>query len=573
MPLTLRLSLTYLLLTLAGMLLLGALSISLFSNYLAAQRARELAALAQLYADLLGELVSDSDEFAALADQVPQRALLPDDVIVRLFSTGGALLAATDNLGPFPSRPARALIRSPLPLPISQAAQRQYVAVAVGPDPLLGVVELSRSTAAERELLADLQGFGLRAALLASLVMALISWVVARSIAQPIGALSTHATMLAQNEGQAQGLHQLGRRSDEVGLLARSLDQLAQELRGQMLNTEAERKQLDAVLGAISEGVVAIDAQGRLIYANVAADRLLRQGAERGERRQETGERREETGAGWLDEAFVGLLADRQSGERELQWGTQILLVAVRPVELQAGDAQLPAAVVVLRDVTQLRALEMARTRLLRSVSHELRTPLTAILGTVENLRDDSSSAQQPALDLIESEAERLSRLVDELLKAPDASLLHIERRQLDLSALVDDLCRLQQGRARRAGIALHCQAEPGLPAIEGDRDRIKQVVLNLLDNALRYTPPGGTVSVEVGRAVQSDALRITVSDDGQGVEPQLAARIFERGIAGPSGGSGIGLAIVREIVGAHGGRVWLDANTEGARFMVEFPM
>jgi two-component system phosphate regulon sensor histidine kinase PhoR len=274
-----------------------------------------------------------------------------------------------------------------------------------------------------------------------------------------------------------------------------------------------------------------------------------------------------------LDEAFVGLLADRQSGERELQWGTQILLVAVRPVELQAGNAQLPAAVVVLRDVTQLRALEMARTRLLRSVSHELRTPLTAILGTVENLRDDSSSAQQPALDLIESEAERLSRLVDELLKAPDASLLHIERRQLDLSALVDDLCRLQQGRARRAGIALHCQAEPGLPAIEGDRDRIKQVVLNLLDNALRYTPPGGTVSVEVGRAVQSDALRITVSDDGQGVEPQLAARIFERGIAGPSGGSGIGLAIVREIVGAHGGRVWLDANTEGARFMVEFPM
>ncbi|NJM08495.1 HAMP domain-containing histidine kinase [Candidatus Gracilibacteria bacterium] len=166
-----------------------------------------------------------------------------------------------------------------------------------------------------------------------------------------------------------------------------------------------------------------------------------------------------------------------------------------------------------------------------------------------------------------------MRRLVDELLKAPDAAVLDGERRRIDLAVLVEELCRLQQGRARRAGVMLAFSAMPELPTIDGDRDRIKQVVLNLLDNALRYTPPGGTVAVEVARAPQAAALRIAVADDGPGVDPQIAAHLWERGVAGPAGGSGLGLAIVREIVGAHGGRVWLEPSQRGAHFVIEFPL
>jgi signal transduction histidine kinase/HAMP domain-containing protein len=563
MPLTLRLSLTYLLVTLAGMLLLGALSLALFRNYLDAQRDRELAALTQLYADLLRELADDADAFAALAASAPQRALLPPDVAVRVFSAGGALLSASEDLGPFPSRPARALIRSPLPLPVSQAELRRYAAVPVGVTSLFGVVELSRSTAEERAMLAELQRFGLQAALLAAALMALMSWLVARSIARPIVALSAHADALAHNAGQARPQQRLGEREDEIGLLARSLDQLAQELRGQIISSEGERRQLDAVLGAISEGVLALDEQGHPIYANIAARRILASGGGGLEPKDV-----------WLGDRWLStVLAAREVKEYEVQSGAQTMLVTTFPIDVRSAIGQLPSAVVVLRDITQLRALEMARTRLVRSVSHELRTPLTAILGTVENLRDDAARAQLPALDLIEGEAARLSRLVDELLKTPDAAMLTIERRRLDLVALVVELCRLQQGRAHRAGITLDVRAEADLPTIEGDRDRIKQAVLNVLDNALRYTPPGGTVAVTVGRAPQGQALRIKVVDNGPGVDPSLAATIWQRGVAGPAGGSGLGLAIVREIVGAHSGRAWLEPGPGGAHFVVELPL
>ncbi|NJM08496.1 cell wall metabolism sensor histidine kinase WalK, partial [Candidatus Gracilibacteria bacterium] len=327
-------------------------------------------------------------EFAALADQVPQRALLPGDVAVRLFSAGGALLGASDDLGPFPSRAARVFIRSPLPLPVSQVEVRRYTAAPIGTSPLLGVVELSRSTVAERDLLAELQRFGLQAALLAAAVMALISWLVARSIARPIGALSAHAATLARNEGQADIAQPFGGRGDEIGLLARSLEQLAHELRGQIASSEQERRQLAAVLGAISEGVLAVDAHGRLIYANAAAERMLGSAF----RIQDVEDVVRDT------THLARLLMLEERGEREVQHDGKTLLVTNFPIAGDGTAAQLPTAVVVVRDVTQLRALEMARSRLLRSVSHELRTPLTAILGTVENLRDEAGQPNCPRL-------------------------------------------------------------------------------------------------------------------------------------------------------------------------------
>jgi two-component system, OmpR family, sensor kinase len=222
--------------------------------------------------------------------------------------------------------------------------------------------------------------------------------------------------------------------------------------------------------------------------------------------------------------------------------------------------------------------LEQARARFLRTVSHELRTPLTAIRGTVENVRDVVPPAQQRALATIEEEAARLSRLVDALLSQP-AENPPLRRRPVDLVALVGELYSLQQGRARRAGVELQRSAEVPALVVLADRDQLKQVLLNLLDNALRYTPPGGQVRISLDADESWAELR--VADSGPGVPHHLREQIWQRGVrgsdlgvAGVDGSAGLGLAIVREIVAAHGGSAALAAGRgPGAEFVIRLPM
>jgi len=455
MPLTLRLSLTYLLVTLAGALLLGLGLVAMVERYLDAERARALSAQAAIYAALLAEIAPDGSTLGAVAGAGLADDLLPPGTAARVFGTGGGLLAGDQALGPFPSRAALALLSPAFPLPASQVSGRTYAAAAVaGSGGPIGVVELSRPAGGDASLIAALRRLTLQAALAAALAVGLLSLLLARSIARPVLALARRAERLAaETVGAPAAPATRGR--DELRQLAGSLDRLEAGLR-----------------------------------------------------------------------AYVARIDE----------------------------------------------LEQARARFFRSVSHELRTPLTAIRGNLENLADAAPAEQRPAFATLEAEAERLSRLVDELLRPPaDGRLLLAERRPVDLAALAAELAALLEGRARRAGVALAVDAAPA--CVAGDRDRLKQAMLNLLDNALRHAPPGGRVSLRVEAA--GGEARVSVADDGPGVPAELAERIWERGVRGPgAGAAGLGLAIVREIVAAHGGHVVLDpGHRPGARFVIALPL
>jgi signal transduction histidine kinase len=229
-----------------------------------------------------------------------------------------------------------------------------------------------------------------------------------------------------------------------------------------------------------------------------------------------------------------------------------------------------------------VRALERARGQFVRAVSHELRTPLTALTGTIENLRDEARPDQQPQLEALEGEVARLGRLVGELLRpSPDGALTLAESRPVDLAALAAELCALLQGRASRAGVALECVAAQGLPQVRGDGDRLRQALLNLLDNALKFTPPGGRVSIAVkaGEWRGGGAILASVEDEGPGIPASLGERAWERDVSAPagdqgSGGAGLGLAIVREIARAHGGDAWAEGvEPHGTRFVLALPI
>jgi signal transduction histidine kinase len=491
MSLTLRLTLTYLLIALAGVLLLGAGFIALTGRHLAAERERELGAQATIYAALLGELAATPAALQALAPAGPGVELLAAGTAARVFSTAGALLAGDPALGPFPSRAALALMRPPVPLPASQVAGRLYAAQPImGAAGAIGVVELSSDTAAEARLIAALRRLALQAAIAAAAVAAVVSLLVARSIARPILQLTRRAEALASTLDEERGA------------------------RGQ---------------GPAAEG-----------------QRLARPWA-------------------------LALRLPSLGGKNEI-------------AGLSASLASLDAG---LRSYTaRIAELEQTRARFYRGVSHELRTPLTAIRAGLENLADGALPSERPAITLLEGEAARLSRLVEELLadsaRASAGPYALAARGPLDLSALAAEVCALLRGRAERAGVELSAAGAP--LELRGDRDRLKQALINLVDNALRVTPPGGAVLVATLRAggSQDEAkplrARLAVMDGGPGVPAELRGRIWELGVRGgdeaTDGSAGLGLAIVREIAVAHGGSAYLDERYgPGARFVIELPL
>jgi len=204
--------------------------------------------------------------------------------------------------------------------------------------------------------------------------------------------------------------------------------------------------------------------------------------------------------------------------------------------------------------LADVERLADARQQFYRSVSHELRTPLTAIRGAAENLEDDALPEQRINLQIIEREAERLQRLVEELLQPRAAAPLPIRQRHpVELQALIADVRQIMLPRAERLGITLQATSAP--LAVLGDDDRLKQALLNLIDNALKFTPAGGSITINAKR--DGKHARIVICDTGPGIDPALQERVWERGVS-TGGGQGLGLAFVREIVEAHGGTATL---------------
>jgi two-component system sensor histidine kinase BaeS len=217
----------------------------------------------------------------------------------------------------------------------------------------------------------------------------------------------------------------------------------------------------------------------------------------------------------------------------------------------------------------RLAETDAERRRLLADVSHELRTPLTVIKGNVEGIADGLYPADRPTLEQILAETRHMERLIDDLrtLSLADAGALILDRQPTDLGALAAEVVAGFRPQADAAGVTLQADAPDDIPDVELDPLRIRQVVTNLVANALRHTPSGGRVTVRLRRV--DAALELEVADTGAGMDAASAARAFDRfWRSGDAAGAGLGLAIVRDLVRAHGGEVSLQ-STPGAGTVV----
>ncbi len=414
---------------------------------------------------------------------------------------------------------------------------------------------------------------------LASLVMLLVtggaSLLISRSFSHRVDRLTQFSRRVA--EGDFRPI-EADRSGDAMESLAVSLNETAARLDRTIRALTEERNLSSAILGSMVEGVAVVNGSERLVFANPGFMEILgldvppKSGSALVEVVRQTE----------LIEAVRQVLKGEPRVESEIVTGTlRQHFFAATVASVRATDTS--GAVLVLHDITELRKLERVRRDFVANVSHELKTPLTAIQGFAETLLGGAIDDPQNRirfLEIILEHSRRLARLTDDLLKLSkmDADRLELEIHRLSVSQFIESCVETTQRPAAEKNLRISVNLQEHLPDIAADRRRLAEVLQNLLDNAIQYTPSGGQIMISA--AADGDEVEFTVTDTGIGIPRTDQPRIFERfyrvdvARSREVGGTGLGLAIAKHLVETHGGRIWVESEVgQGAQFHFTVPL
>jgi two-component system phosphate regulon sensor histidine kinase PhoR len=408
------------------------------------------------------------------------------------------------------------------------------------------------------------------------------AFLVARTVTRRAERIEALAAALRSHR---QPAHVLPDDRDSMGAAERKLIQAADAVIGEIDSLAEQRDELEAILRSMTDAVVVTGSRGEVVLLNGQARRTFALSPD----------------ANYQGRDFVELCRDPRLQEfvaraTAAPTGTPIpsaevniqnpsprhLSVSAAPLKRATGAGM--AWVFVFHDITQLKTYETMRADFVANLTHEIRTPLAALYGYAETLArgvDDQATAKR-FLGIIERQARRLSRLVDDLLTLSDLErgLTPLKLEQMDPRRVLDEAAELMREQAARSGVNLSVACAANLPSITADRDRMHQVLLNLLDNAIKYTPRGGRVSLEArAHADSAPGVELMVADTGEGIPaadiPRLTERFYrvDRARSRELGGTGLGLAIVKHIVQLHQGSLRIESKVgEGTTVIVSLP-
>jgi two-component system phosphate regulon sensor histidine kinase PhoR len=412
--------------------------------------------------------------------------------------------------------------------------------------------------------------------LLSFLCTLILAWILYSSLINPLKEVASIAQSVA-GENFEQYMPDFPQ--NEIGDLASSINCMAKRLKRVTGNLNSERGRLRAILNGMTDGVIIMDSWGRVIALNPVVEKLFRitNAASKGKNIIRVIRDYE------LEKLLHQSLETGKSIKKQIQILTpdrRVFRVYVTPINTGEDSGEVVA---ILRNVTDKKMLEEMRSEFVANVSHELRTPLTSIRGFAETLLDGACEDPVTTRDfllIINKEAERLSRLIDELLnlsRIEDEKFV-LNYEAFDISDLIKRTAAIVQTQAAEKNLTINLDLPGDLPAVYGDPDMIGQVLLNLIDNAINYTQPGGAIQVRAG--VEQGALKVDVQDNGIGITPENLSRLFERfyrvdkARSREMGGTGLGLSIVKHIVEAHKGRVQVESKVgNGSTFSFQLPL
>jgi two-component system phosphate regulon sensor histidine kinase PhoR len=438
----------------------------------------------------------------------------------------------------------------------------------------IGVVRAAISASQVREQLSASRQrlWGLAFAIYLTIV-ALAYWILS-SIVEPIETLTATAASIAAGDYQ----HRVYVPShDEFGVLAQTLNRLSQDLNQRMTQLGQSHERHSTVLGGMIEGVIAVDTRQRIVLSNRAAGRLFEFSPHSAEGRPLLEVVRNHA----LEQAVTAALSSGEPQRLEVRReGSEKLVTDIHVTPLPGRPC--PGVVLVMHDTTELRRLESLRRDLVANVSHELKTPLTSIKACAETLRNGALSdpdACHRFLGRIEEESNRLHQLILDMLSLAriEAGQQTFEITAVDVASVVEACAEMHRHLAESKRLTLALDPPTTPCQVRADREALREILDNLVDNAIKYTPEGGHVTLRWRNGEKT--TRLEVQDTGIGIGEEHRKRVFERfyrvdkARSRELGGTGLGLSIVKHLAQSFGGRV--DVHSEpgkGSRFVVELP-
>ena len=395
----------------------------------------------------------------------------------------------------------------------------------------------------------------------------LLSFLLSKTMITPIHRLTEGAMRVAEGDFS----HKIEVESqDEIGILTNTFNNMALQLKQTLEEVDNERTKLGTLFLHMTDGVVAFSRNGTVIHSNPAAEDMLSQPIPIG------GEQTYEALFGSIASLQDVLKTDQDCLEGKLELGERHLLLLLAPLdrERQAG------VLVVIHDITQQMKTEEMRREFVANVSHELRTPLTNIRSYAETLADTPDLPRETAesfLGVILNESDRMTHIVQDLLTLSrfDSGRGELNFTLFSFETVLEDIYRAVLLEAQKHGHVLKLDCQMDMPQIWADKDRITQVIMNVVSNAIKYTPDGGEIRVSAGHG--EGKVWMEVTDNGIGIPFKDRERIFDRfyrvdkARSRESGGTGLGLAIAKEIVARHEGSLYLiDRDGPGVTVRME---
>ncbi len=440
-----------------------------------------------------------------------------------------------------------------------------YVAIPIGEEGKpAGVLRVSLFLTDSR-FPPGLTGRMVRIGLLLSFLALVAAYLISRSISRPIKDLTAASERLAAGDFDTRVFL---RRNDEFQALADTFNGMSREIKTAFEGLNRQRAELKSIIDSLKEGLIVISRRGVIVYCNESLKAIIG--------KESIGE-----GAFYWEvlgqPQFMELVEKARSGKlnplEEIEINGKEFLCSATGVKAQ------DEIVLVLHDITSMKELERIKRDLVSSVSHELRTPLTSIKGFAETLEEEVDEKNRHYVEIIRRNTDRLINIVRDLLllSQMEEAGVEIEMEEVDLKGLAENTVRIFDSQLKEKGLALFLEIEPDLPAISADPFKIEQLLINLLDNAIKYTDQG-----EVRLSLRQDDRKVVIEvrDTGIGIPRGKLSRVFERfyvvdkSRSRKTGGTGLGLSIVKHIVLLHGGEISVESEPgKGSRFLVRLPL
>ncbi|OGN96761.1 MAG: hypothetical protein A2Z77_04050 [Chloroflexi bacterium RBG_13_51_36] len=443
-----------------------------------------------------------------------------------------------------------------------------YVAVRISyQDEILGVARVSLPLTAVESLVHRITVSIITATAVAALLVILAAWVIARLTTRPIRKLTVASKRIASGElGQKITVEA----KDEVGELTHAFNEMSAKTKELVDAISEDRTRLATILDNMTDGVIMTDTEGDISLGNRAAEKLFNIKEARSKPLIEAVRDHE------VDELLK--LCLRTAKAQATQYESSISKRYLRAIAIPIVHS---GVLFLFQDLTELRNLQTTRRELIGNISHEFRTPLAGIKAMVETLADgaiDDKNAARDFLTRIDSEVDRLAQLVAELIELSriETGKAELKKEPANLNQLVGEVIAQLSPQVERQNLSISQDCAAGLPSVPADKDRVRQVIANLVHNAIKFTRPGGKITITTKTLEES--VVVDIADTGLGIPREDLARVFERFYKGDKArageGTGMGLAIAKHVVEAHGGSIWVRSEEgKGSTFSFSLPL